>query len=329
MSRRPVVRCCRSTRVGALAVLVLLAGCAGGLPPLGLRSANRVSGHLAPPEHPDTRERRAPFVTLAPSAHFAPVRVSEAEFREGMGPLLRELPLQALHRPAGPGAATPGQPAPSDVEAGYARYCALRRTPGDCLALLEGSTHLRETGRLSLALALALGPSLEGTTGVLGSASVQALPLVSRALSEYLARVLAREPLPGGPDATMTLVLWSYLGSELEGFVEASHGLVEETRRARSFHELEQAGTRFARALKPDTVRLLLLLGTKRLGLRVNQPLTGNGLPGFTQAAWRAESEGGFRLERASTEARAVSVARGRLVLVLPNHSPARVAEYR
>jgi len=82
-------------------------------------------------------------VTLTPGSDFAPVQVSDAEFREALTQLVLEVPLRVAPRPTRSLAGRlvlaswpSSGAADSSVEGGYARLCERRNSPGDCFWLM-------------------------------------------------------------------------------------------------------------------------------------------------------------------------------------------------
>ncbi|MGZ3461761.1 MAG: AHH domain-containing protein, partial [Archangium sp.] len=90
-----------------------------------------------------------------------------------------------------------------------------------------------------------------------------------------------------------------------------------------TFHELREASERYAQVLGPNTLRILILLATWKVGAEASD---GGGMPGFPQAVRNAAVAGGFRLPVAAAEATSASVVEGRLALTLPVGSGAILA---
>lgn len=315
-----------------LLVLFLQSACATGAPPGG-RLMGRSVRHRSLAPRPAPRE----FVTLTPGSDFAPVQISDTEFREAFTRLLLEVPLRVAARSSRPlggrfvRASWSLQDAHQEgVEQGYARYCERRGTPGDCRSLLGDGPHdtlLSDRDRFTLGLMLSLGPAMEGAAGVLGEFSEQALPAVCLGLSLYLVMLVFPDPLISkGLGAAMTLLLWSYLGTELWGLISATKQLWDEAKVASTFHELREASERYGRVLGPNTMRLLILLATWRAGVKGKESMTGSGLPRFPQAVENAAAGGRLRLSAAAAEVEAVAVVEGRLALTLPSGSAAILA---
>ncbi len=269
-------------------------------------------------------------VTLTPSSDFAPVQVSDAEFREAFTQLVLEVPLRVAPRLTKPLAGRlvlaswpSGGTGDSSVEGGYARLCERRGAPGDCFWLLgdgPDDTTLSHSDRFALALSLALTPAVEAATGVLQDFSSSAMTALLTGLSIYLLVLMAPEPMSKSLAIGMTLFLWGYLGKELWGLISASHQLWEDAEEASTFRELRESSERYAQVLGPNTLRIILLLATWKAGAKASQ---GGGLPGLPQAVHNAATVGGFRLPTAAAEATSVSVVEGRLALTLPAGSGA------
>jgi hypothetical protein len=183
-----------------LLVLFLQSACATSAPWGGLTAGYRYES-LTPPPAP--RE----YVTLSPSSDFAPVQVSEAEFRESFTQLILEMPLPVVAHPARPlvghvvlASWPPGSEGEVSVEGGYARLCERRGSPGDCFWLLgdgPNDTTLGHRDRFALALSLALTPAVEAATGVLRDFSATAMMTLLTGLSLYLVVLMAPEPASG------------------------------------------------------------------------------------------------------------------------------------
>jgi hypothetical protein len=273
------------------------------------------------------------YVTLTPSSDFAPVQVSDAEFREAFTQLVLEVPLRVAPRPPRPLAGRlvlaswpPSGAGDSSVEGGYGRLCERRGAPGDCFWLLGDGPHdttLSHPDRFALALSLALTPAVEAATGVLQDYSAHAMTMLLTGLSLYLVVLMAPEPISKSLAIAMTLFLWGYLGSELWELISATKDLWDEAEAARTFLELREASERYAQVLGPNTLRVLIILATWKASAKGKEAMTGSGLPGFPQAVQNAASAGRVHLPTAAAEATSVSIVEGRLVLTLPASSAA------
>ncbi len=314
---------------GWFLLALFLCACATGAPHGSLLVGYRYNP-LTPPLPPKE------YVTLTPSSDFVPVHVSDREFREAFTQFILEVPLKVVTRPVGP---LPGRPVlaswPSSgagdnsVEGGYARLCERRGSPGDCFWLLGEGPHdtlLSHGDRFILALSLALTPAVEAAAGVLQGFSAHAMTALLTSLSLYLVVLMAPEPISKGLALAMTVFLWGYLGHELWGLISATKHLWDEVEAASTFSGLRGASERYAQVLGPNTMRVLILLATRKVGAEGKEAMTGSGLPGFPQAARNAATVGGLRLPTAASEATAVSVVEGRLILTLPSGSGAILA---
>jgi hypothetical protein len=285
---------------------------------------------LTPPPAPKE------YVTLTPSSDFAPVQVSDTEFRDAFTQFVLEVPLRVAVRPARPLAGRlvrtswpSGGAGDSSVEGGYARLCEWRGSPGDCFWLLgdgPNDTTLSHRDRFALALSLSLTPALEAATGVLQDFSAHAMTALLTGLSLYLVVLMAPEPISKGLALAMTLFLWGYLGQELWELISATKDLWDAAEAASTFHELRGASERYAQVLGPNTLRVLILLATWKAGAKGKESMRGSGLPGFPQAVQNAATAGRFSLPAAASEATSVSVVEGRLVLTLPSAAGAVLA---
>ena len=309
-----------------LLVLFLQSACATGVPRGGMLGGHRHNSQTPPPAPKES-------VTLTPSSDFAPVQVSDAEFREAFTQLVLEVPLRVAPRPTRPLAGRlvlaswpSSGAADSSVEGGYARLCERRNSPGDCFWLMEDGpddTTLSHQDRFALALSLALTPAVEAATGVLQDFSQHAMTALLTGLSLYLLVLMAPEPLSKSLAIAMTLFLWGYLGHELWGLISATKDLWDEAEAASTFLELRDASERYAQVLGPNTLRVLIILATWKASARGKEAMTGSGLPGFPQAVQNAASAGRVHLPAAAAEATSVSVVEGRLALTLPAASGA------
>ncbi|OJH34974.1 hypothetical protein BON30_41065 [Cystobacter ferrugineus] len=184
-----------------LLVLFLLSACTTGAPRAGLLVGYRYQS-LAPPPAP----RQS--VTLTPPSDFAPVQVSDTEWREAFTQLVLEVPLPVVAaRSIRPLASRlvrvswpSGDAGDSSVEDGYARLCERRGAPGDCYWLMGDGPHdttLGHRDRFALALGFALTPAVEAASGVLQDASAHAMTALLTGLSLYLVALMAPEPASG------------------------------------------------------------------------------------------------------------------------------------
>ncbi|HEX5749606.1 MAG TPA: hypothetical protein VFZ09_25475 [Archangium sp.] len=298
----------------ALALGVLLAGCATAAPPMSEAS---VEG-----------EARV-FATLP--TDFAPVQVGDAEFSAAMAGLVLEMPLRVAPAsvPMRPGrryalasGASVGQSCQPELARSYGRFCERRGTPGDCLSLLEDGSCLRDDDKRRIALALAVEPALEGVNAELRTLldPTRVAAMASISITAYMALLVAPEPLSKGVATAFAVLLWSYLGTEMWGLIEGWMALSEESARATTFAELREAGERFGRRIGPNSVRILVMVGTAAVGETAALMARAPNLPGFAQASIRGAQQGGVRVlaAAAETEKVIVSVAESTIRVVLP-----------
>jgi hypothetical protein len=298
----------------ALALGVLLVGCATAAPPVSEAAV-------------DGEER----VFAALPTDFAPVQVGDAEFSAAMAGLVLEMPLRVAPSPVPmrPGrryalasGSMEGQACQPELARAYGRFCARRGTPGDCLSLFEDGSCLQDDDRRRIALALAVEPALEGV-----SAEVRAMldptrvaAMASLTITAYMALIVAPEPLSKGAAAAFTVLMWSYLRMEFWGLLEGWMVLSEESARATTFAELREAGERFGQRIGPNSVRILVMVGTAAIGETAALLSRAPNLPGFANASLRGAQHGGVRVlaAAAETEKVIVSVAEGTIRVVLP-----------
>jgi hypothetical protein len=327
-----------SSRAGALALalLMLLSACATGGPAGRAVTAHGDSAPLVTVGQ-SAREEEAVFVAL--SADFEPVRVSDEEFRGALVSLVLDTPLQvASCRPplyvgrklALASVSLEGEAWRSELARAYGRFCERRGSPGDCLTLFEDGPHLDAKDKRGIALALAVGPALEARDAELRSllSSSQLWTTVSIALGAYLTLLAMPEPISKGVASVLTLVMWGYLGWEFFDLLRAYIQLSGDAERATTFAELREAGERFGRVIGPNSVRILVMLGTAALGESAALLSRGSKLPGFGQAARAVEVRTGVRSMDAVAGAERVilSIPEGSLHIVLPANALAMTA---
>ncbi|HYO69611.1 MAG TPA: AHH domain-containing protein [Archangium sp.] len=305
----------------ALIVLVLQAACAPGLSRSASLEGSRHQ-RLTPPS-PDGAVSRLP-------TDFGAVRLSDADFQQAMTRLMLEVPLRVASAPSplyasrqrvlasAPPADESWRP---ELERSYGRYCVRCCTPGDCLGLLQDGSRFDAEDKSTLALALAVGPAIEARDAELRGmfSSAQLVTTVSLSLAGYLALLAMPEPVSKSVATAFGLMLWAYLGWELFDLMRGYLQLREEAARATTFAELREAGERFGKVIGPNSVRILVMLGTAAVGSTGQLLSRAPNLPGFAQAARSAESSG-VRLLTAAQEADKVkvAVAEGSFTVVLP-----------
>jgi hypothetical protein len=316
----------------ALAVLMLLTACATGAPPGGGLTAYR-SGLSNPEEFSeedeDSGEGEAVFSNLP--TDFQPVRVGDSEFTAALTTFWLEVPLRVSTScpPLYVGrklvlASVPssGESWRSDLAQSYGRFCEQRGTPGDCLTLFEDGPRLQADDKRSMALALAVGPALEGVDAEVRAMlnPTRVLATLSFTITAYMALLLAPEPVTKGLAATFTVLMWGYLGWEFFDLLRAYARLYEDAPLASSFAELREVGERFGRVIGPNSVRILVTVATAAVGETAALMPKGPKLPGFGQASRTVEASTGLRLMDAAVGAERVivSVNEGTIHVVLP-----------
>jgi hypothetical protein len=338
------------SRVGALALtaLMLLTACATG----GRLGTTYRERPLAPQASPDTWPldgdaygqgvggADAVFATLP--TDFEPVRVGDSEFAAALATLVLDIPLRVATScplPVYVGrkltlASTPSRSEAwkSDLARSYGRYCERRGSPGDCLTLFEDGPRFQDDDKRSLALALAVGPALEGV-----DAEVRAmldptvvLASVSIAITGYMALLLwpVPDPVSKSVAGAFTLLMWGYLGWEFFDLMRAYARLYDEAPRASTFEELREIGERFGRVIGPNSVRILVMVGTAAIGETVALASKASKLPGFGQASRAVEVNTGLRFvdAAAGVERVIVSMPEGTIRVVLAPHVVAMAA---
>ncbi len=340
----------RPWRVGAsaLAALMLVTACATGAPMGGGRTAYR--HHASTPR--DSPERGAldsgagdegpgeVFLTTLPT-DFAPVQVSDSELTAALTTFWLDMPLRVAtsHAPLCVGrrlalASAPlsGEAWQSDLARSYGRFCEQCGTPGDCLTLFEDGPRLQDDDKRSIALALAVRPALEGVGAEVRTMlnPTRVLAILSMTITVYMALLVAPvpEPVTKGMALAFTVFMWGYFGWEFFDLLRAYAQLYEDAPRASTFAELREIGERFGRVIGPNSVRILVLVGTAAMGGTVALASKAPKLPGFARASGTVEAHTGWRLLDAATGAERVivSVPEGTMRVVLAPHVVAMAA---
>jgi hypothetical protein len=263
---------------------------------------------------------------------FASVQVSGAEFSAAMANLWLNMPLRvAASRPplhVGRRLALASAPLSreawqSDLARSYGQFCERCGTPGDCLTLFDDGPRFHDDDKRSLALALAVGPALEGVDAEVRAMldPTRMLAMLSISITVYMALLLAPvpEPVTKGAALVFSAALWGYLGYEFFDLLRAYAQLYEDAPRASTFTELREIGERFGRVIGPNSVRILVIVGTAAIGETAALASRAPKLPGFAQASERvAASTGSSLLETATGAERViVSVPEGTIRMVL------------
>ncbi|MFY0575123.1 AHH domain-containing protein [Cystobacter fuscus] len=271
-------------------------------------------------------------IHLSSPTRFGAVRVSDFEFNEALTTLVLNMPLRVagshfplyLHRKLAL-ASVPltGEEWRTPLARSYGCFCERQGSPGDCLELFKDGPGLSGEDKRDLALALSVNAALEARDKALRGmfSTTQLWTTLSLTLTGYMALVAAPEPVSKGVAAALALIMWGYLGWELFELVEAYFQLWEEAAESSTFAELREAGERFGKVIGPNSVRILLLLGTAAVGETAALVSKAPKLPGFAKAADALESHAGIRdVLTAAQEADKVkvAVAEGTFSVVLP-----------
>ncbi|OJH35207.1 hypothetical protein [Cystobacter ferrugineus] len=345
----------RPPRAGALALaaLMLISACTTGVPMGGGSTAFRYHPPV-PRDSPESWAQKSESVDWSLEdwgqgeaffaklpADFAPVQVSDAEFSAAMTTLWLDMPLRvAASRPplyvgrrlALASASVSGEAWQSDLARSYGQFCERCGTPGDCLTLFEDGSRFQDKDKRSLALALAVGPALDGVNAELRAMlnPTQMLAMLSMSITVYMALLLAPvpEPITKGAALVFSAALWGYLGYEFFDLLRAYARLYEDAPRASTFAELREIGERFGRVIGPNSVRILVIVGTAAIGETVALASKAPKLPGFAQASEKVAARTGLGLLETATGAERliVSVPEGVIRVVLAPHAVAMVA---
>jgi hypothetical protein len=261
---------------------------------------------------------------------FGAVRLSDADFQQAMARLVLEVPLRVASAPSPLYASrqwvlASAPPADeswrSELEQSYGRYCVRCCTPGDCLGLLRDGSRFDAEDKTTLALALAVGPAIEARDAELRGmfSTAQLVTTVGISIAGYLALLAMPEPVSKSVATAFGVMLWAYLGWELFDLMRGYLMLREEAARATTFAELREAGERFGKVIGPNSVRILVMLGTAAVGSTGQLLSRAPELPGFAQAM-RSAGSSSVRLLTAAQEADKVkiAVAEGSFTVVLP-----------
>lgn len=246
------------------------------------------------------------------SVDVEPVEVNEEEFKAALTQLILDLRMDVAFRESDEadqrgwvrsrtllassnGIADSGSG--SSPESLYARICP---DSDNCLTLVGGTglTFSRKD-RTLMALSFALDTvweSVEAEVGkVLNPVALKAM-VTSAALTLLLTMTLP-EPITKVIAVALTAAMVAYLG--VVPVWEIGRGFVrlwDDAQKATSVIELQDIGHRFGRVLGTNGTRVLVLVVMAALGGKNAMATQGPKLPGFPQAALRAEAEAGFQL---------------------------------
>ncbi|MBJ6759775.1 AHH domain-containing protein [Myxococcaceae bacterium JPH2] len=281
----------------------------------------------------------APIVYAPPET--PPVEIDEAAFRLAVTQFVLDLRLDVAFRQleqeggrrsllASSQGLVPGVQAAS-VPSSYERICRQQDDPERCLSLLVGGLTMGPMERRMLALYFALDTVWEGVgEAVRGMANGAALrAMITTMIGAALVMLVAPEPVTKVMAVALTASLIAYLGTgPVWSLVQGFLSLLDESRDAASFAELERAGHRFGKVLGDNGARVLVIVALSMLGGKSAMAGQGAKMPGFALAAARAEVEGGFVLSGAlSGGVQAISVSSaGALNVVLAPTAVAAVA---
>lgn len=245
----------------------------------------------------------APLVFTPPP--LPAVRLEETEVREALTRLLLDLRLSVRAPPPGPPVLLASAGDAARVDRAFLQN-ALWCQPGQssltdgCLSLLERGFSLDEYKRVQLATSFAFDTVWEGATVALReSVSSKALWAMAGGLAaSYILMLAAPEPVfTKGVALVLTAYMVAYLGvGPLWELVEASRELVDASRKAVTFAELEDAGHRFGLRVGENTTRVIILLATAALGGKQGLAARGATLPGFGWATWLSSTQLRFPL---------------------------------
>lgn len=195
----------------------------------------------------------------------------------------------------------------------YERICQRQDEPHSCLSMLAGGFSLGPSERRMLALYFALDTVWVGVEDAIrdmvNPAALRAM--VTTIIGTALVMLVAPEPITKVIAIALTASLIAYLGTGPvwnlgQGFLR----LLDESRDAAGFADLERAGHRFGKVLGDNGARVLVIVALSALGGKSAMASQGPKMPGFAQAATRAQLEGGFQLSGAlAGEVQAISIS--------------------
>jgi hypothetical protein len=202
-------------------------------------------------------------------------------------------------------------PATDVLTSEYGRWCEHTGRSRDCFLLLKEGPVLSAEGRYTLAMEFAIGSVWNEARDAfkhMADPEVVRSTLVS-AMALYMMLWVLPEPMSKGLAATLTAGLIAYLGVDtVWSLIRGWMHLVEAANHATRLSELREAGERFGQVMGQNAARLFIMLATAAIGNTVGLAVKGPALPGSSQAALLAESQGGFRL-LAMAEVEAVAVS--------------------
>ncbi|RKH56927.1 AHH domain-containing protein [Corallococcus llansteffanensis] len=185
------------------------------------------------------------------------------------------------------------------IPSAYERICQRQDDPNGCMGMLAGGLTFGPMERRMMALYFALDTVWEGVEDAIrdmvNGAALRAM--VTTMIGTALVMLVAPEPITKVLAIALTASLIAYLGTGPvwnlgRGFLR----LMDESRDAANVSELERAGHRFGRILGDNGARVLVIVALSALGGKNAMAAQAPRMPGFAQAAARAEAEGGFVL---------------------------------
>jgi hypothetical protein len=215
----------------------------------------------------------------------------------------------------------------AQVKRRYRELCQRDYQGQDFLALFSDGPELTKEDIRTLGLALALKPVLGETREALKDmVSPQAIiGMIVGAASVYLALWLLPEPVTKFLAAGLTLALLAWLPVHtLWELMDGWAQFVHDVDRATTYEEIEEASERFSKLMGENTARVLVLLITTALGGGAKFVSKLPKLPGFAQAAARAEAQG-VNLSVAG-EVEVVAAAEGRTFTLMVRRPGGRAA---
>ncbi|WP_233595592.1 MULTISPECIES: AHH domain-containing protein [Corallococcus] len=260
----------------------------------------------------------------------APVELDEEVFRQAVAQLVLDMRLDVASGRhvllASAGGVVDGVRGTTSE-----RICGGLEARDACLGLLGRGFASGAMERRMMALSFALDTVWEGVADVIQDLMDPAAlrTMVTATVGSALVMLVMPEPITKIVALALTASLIAYLGAGPvwnlgQGFLK----LMDESDAARSHEELKEVGHRFGRVLGSNGARVLVIVALTAMGGKNALAAQGPRMPGFAQAAARAEVEGGFQLARVfSGEVRSLSMpAAGVLNITLAPTAVAAVA---
>ncbi|RKG65386.1 hypothetical protein D7V80_23450 [Corallococcus sp. CA054B] len=234
-------------------------------------------------------------------AETKPVRIDEEAFKDAVTQLVLELKLDVALREEGRRSLLASA---GGIVDGVRGRQALR---------LSDDFPLDPMARWRMALSFALDTVWEGVADAVEDLMDPAAlrTMVTAMIGTAMVMLVAPEPITKLVAVVLTASLIAYLGTgPVWNLGQAFLRLMDESRDARDEAALKDAGHRFGRVLGDNGARVLVIVAMTALGGRNAMAAQAPRMPGFPQAALRAEVEGGFQLSRVlAGEVRSISVS--------------------